>query len=209
MQAVGAVIFDLGRVLIGLDLERGIFKKLAQQRGEPLDVVLPKLLDDPLYANFSTGRMEASEFHRSICERLDMNMSYPEFVDAWCEVLVPMPGMDVLLGEVADRWPIGLLSDTDPIHWNNQLQVHAWLGRIPKPTLSFETGLLKPDPGCYRAAAQAVQQPLERCLFIDDLERNVLGARKAGMQSLVFEGRDQLRCQLTELGLLASQESSI
>ncbi len=208
MEAVGAIIFDLGRVLVDLDLSRGIFQKLADQQGEPLDELLPKLLADPLYSDFSTGRMGAADFHHRICERFEMNMSYPEFVDAWCEVLVPMPGMDALLCEVADRWPVGLLSDTDPIHWNDQLERHPWLARIPKPTLSYEIGLLKPDPGCYAAAAHDVGQPAQRCLFIDDLERNVEGARRAGMRAVRFEGRAALRERLSGMGLLEAGEGA-
>ena len=36
---------------------------------------------------------------------------------------------------------------------------------------------MKPNPAIYLAAARNVNTPPDRCLYIDDLEDNVLGAR--------------------------------
>jgi putative hydrolase of the HAD superfamily len=202
MADVRAVIFDLGRVLIGLNLSRGLFGLLASTSEQPGGALLDRLLKDELYVSFSTGKLPPDEFHRRLCERTDLDLSFAEFRQAWCEVFEPIPGMDRLLAEVATRLPVGLLSDTDPIHWADQLARNAWLGSIPNPTLSFETGLLKPHPGCYQAAAASVCQPARHCLFIDDLERNVDGARAAGMQAIRFEGCRALRAQLAGLGIL-------
>ena len=62
---------------------------------------------------------------------------------------------------------------------------------------------MKPQAGIYLAAAKNVNAPPERCLFIDDLEVNVEGARAVGMQGIRFETVKLLTDRLTELGLLA------
>ena len=46
MPDIRAVIFDLGRVLIGLDLSRGLFAQLIDARGEEADALIERLLSD-------------------------------------------------------------------------------------------------------------------------------------------------------------------
>lgn len=52
------------------------------------------------------------------------------------------------------------------------------------------TGILKPDPRAYDAAAQALAVEPSRILFVDDQFRNIAGAVNAGMQVQYFELRD-------------------
>lgn len=52
------------------------------------------------------------------------------------------------------------------------------------------TGILKPDPRAYEAAAAALALPLRDILFVDDQFRNIAGAVNAGMQVQYFDLRD-------------------
>jgi len=54
--------------------------------------------------------------------------------------------------------------------------------------LSHHTGLTKPNVAMYRAISARLNVPAEECVFIDDQERHVEGARAAGMQAFVFTG---------------------
>ena len=53
-------------------------------------------------------------------------------------------------------------------------------------------------------AAAAVGEPVERCLFVDDLQANIEGARAVGMPTRYFDVRDptgSLLALLDDLGL--------
>ncbi len=114
-----------------------------------------------------------------------------------------MAGMPELVAELAERYSLGILSDTDPLHWQYCLEQFPLLHLFAKPTLSFQTGLLKPDPQCYSLAAHnTAGTPVESCLFIDDREENVIGARKAGMKALQFTDLASLRRDLNNLHIL-------
>jgi FMN phosphatase YigB (HAD superfamily) len=196
------VVFDLGRVLVGLDFTRGLIGRLAGGSGPITDQRLQRALADPLFGDFSTGRIAPAEFHRRMEARFGLGLGFEEFSRQWCDIFLVMPGMEALVREVAVPVPIGLLSDTDPLHWAFELEAQPWLRIFPRPTLSFEIGRLKPDPECFRLAADSTGVAIERCLFVDDLERNVEGARAAGMQAMRFEGEARLRVRLCELGVL-------
>lgn len=70
--------------------------------------------------------------------------------------------------------------------------------------ISAEVGLLKPDPGIYQLALQALGLPAGQVLFVDDFAENVEGARAAGLQALQFTGPQAalgaLRALLPDVG---------
>ena len=49
------------------------------------------------------------------------------------------------------------------------------------------THILKPDPRAYRACVQQLDLPPEKCVFVDDQRRNVVGAQRVGMQTVLFD----------------------
>ena len=193
-----AVIFDLGRVLVNVDFSRGLFPLLLQ-REQSDEAPGTRLAREELFSAFGTGKLTPEQFHQRMCAAFGLDLPFVEFVRQWCDVFSPMPGMDGLLAEVAACLPIGLLSDTDPLHWGFCLENYASLRHIPKPTLSFRTGVLKPDPRAYRAAAADVGAPPEGCLFVDVIAANVEGARAIGMRAEVFTGADALRRTLVAI----------
>jgi HAD superfamily hydrolase (TIGR01509 family) len=113
-----------------------------------------------------------------------------------------MQGMAELVTELAARYSLGILSDTDPLHWQYCRQQYSFLRLFAEPTLSFQTGFLKPDPRCYRLAAENTGTSVEFCLFIDDRAENVIGARQAGMRALQFTGLESLRRELNNLHII-------
>ena len=46
---------------------------------------------------------------------------------------------------------------------------------------------MKPDIFIYKAAIEAASARPEECIFIDDLERNIEGSKKAGIHSFTFQ----------------------
>jgi len=60
-------------------------------------------------------------------------------------------------------------------------------------------GLRKPDEAIYRVALSVTQRAPDRCLFIDDREHHVDGAREAGMHALLYTNLAELKRELVEL----------
>jgi putative hydrolase of the HAD superfamily len=56
---------------------------------------------------------------------------------------------------------------------------------------SARVGVAKPEAAIYRHAAEVAGVDVSRCLFVDDLEENAIGARAVGMTGLHYrEARD-------------------
>ncbi len=56
-----------------------------------------------------------------------------------------------------------------------------WPDLFDAVVLSGLAGVAKPDAAAYRLVAERLGVAPERCVFVDDLRRNVLGAVRAGM----------------------------
>ncbi|HHS83210.1 MAG TPA: HAD family phosphatase, partial [Devosia sp.] len=62
-------------------------------------------------------------------------------------------------------------------------------------------GFVKPDPRIFGTFCKRFGLRASDCVFIDDSELNVHGARAVGMQALHFTSSEKLRDDLIALGL--------
>jgi 2-haloacid dehalogenase len=59
----------------------------------------------------------------------------------------------------------------------------------------------KPDPEVFALLQRRIGHRLEECVFVDDTERNVEAARRAGLDAVHLSGRTSLREELRSRGL--------
>lgn len=57
---------------------------------------------------------------------------------------------------------------------------------------SCEVGLAKPDPEIYRLIVKKLNVNPTECVFIDDLKKNLIPAKKIGMQTILAENPNQV-----------------
>ncbi len=199
---IDAVIFDLGRVLVAID-NSVMVEKLFEHIATDDPQLVKKTMQSRHMIDLCSGNIDLVEFHRQMSKTYQSDLSYETFEQLWCSIFSTMDGAEELVTELSGCIKLGLLSDTDAVHWNYIRNHWPWLEVIERPTLSFEVGLIKPAPEIYLKAAANVNTPPQQCLFIDDLAANVEGARAVGMNAVQFIDITQLREYLTTCGLLS------
>jgi putative hydrolase of the HAD superfamily len=199
---VTAVIFDLGRVLVNVNTQRlwGFF--FQQIKPEDAQAALGRIMDDPMMVQYSVGQLDSQAFHRRLCDSYGLSLSFEQFASLWCDIFSPMPGMDELVKTLSGKVKLGLLSDTDPLHWNYIKANFPLMNYFARPTLSYEIGSMKPSRESFLAAAKNTEADISQCVFIDDLQKNVDGAVAAGMQGIRFENAAQTRSALNRMGFV-------
>jgi putative hydrolase of the HAD superfamily len=96
--------------------------------------------------------------------------------------------------------PVGLATNA----MDDLTAVLARLGiadRFDAVVNSSSVGVHKPAPGYFAAASRAVRTSPDRCLFVDDSDRNVRAARAAGLSAYRYSGADDFRYLRAALGL--------
>lgn len=66
------------------------------------------------------------------------------------------------------------------------------LGIFDATIFSGDVGLLKPDPEIYLLATKELNVEPKECIFIDDLEENLLPAKKLGMKIILAKNTKQI-----------------
>ena len=191
---VGAVVFDLGNVLVDLDNTR-------YGRGWPLDLVVePDRADFARWAEetdvfraYDTGRLDTDAFLARLAQRT--GFAERRLVDYWNEILAGIdPQRYATLARLARRFPLYILSNTSPLHiaWVERHVDEAgepdWTDRYFRGVVySYEAGALKPEPAIYavaeRLAAERSGHGPADLLFVDDTPVNVEAACARGWQA--------------------------
>jgi HAD superfamily hydrolase (TIGR01509 family) len=67
--------------------------------------------------------------------------------------------------------------------------------------LSYEVGLMKPDRRIYELTLRRFGLTAAQTVFVDDVLANVEGARAAGLHGIHYQNPEQVRQELTKLGV--------
>lgn len=67
--------------------------------------------------------------------------------------------------------------------------------------LSYKEHVIKPQPEIYQILIERYKFVPEEAVFMDDLEANIKGAQKAGIQTILFQNEEQAKKELRELGV--------
>lgn len=202
MSQIRTIIFDLGGVMVTLDTGGERFGKLMRGLGVEPATAMNTFWNTPAAVAFMTGAITPEEFYQKTREDYGLAVPYDEFVQGWCDLFHPMPGMAELFARIAKTCRIGVLSDTDPLHWRRIKELVPCLKTVERPTLSYEVGQLKPHPDMYAAAVRNAGFAAEECLFTDDKQSNVDGALQAGLQAVRFTGTEAFAEELARRGVL-------
>ncbi len=89
----------------------------------------------------------------------------------------------------------GLLSNS----WGNGYDRRGWDELFDAVVISGEVGMRKPEPRIFEHAASLLGLPLHACLLVDDLERNVDGARSTGMSAVLHRDVDATVVELSRM----------
>jgi epoxide hydrolase-like predicted phosphatase len=198
---IKTILFDLGNVIVPFDFKIA-YARLAEHCGCRVEEIPGRIRATGLVAPFERGEIEAEPFVRELSEALQLNLSYQEFCDWWSCVFLPEPLVpDALLAELAGRYRLLALSNTNPIHFSMLEGAYPLLRHFDDFVLSYRVGAAKPEAKIYEAAIALAGCNPEECFFVDDLAVNVEAARSHGMEAVQFLTAGQLVEELRARGI--------
>ncbi|MTD58038.1 HAD-IA family hydrolase [Amycolatopsis sp. RM579] len=88
---------------------------------------------------------------------------------------------------IADK-ALALLSNA-PVSFARHAEKQDWAKNFRVLLFSGDVGVAKPDPEIFKLLLERLDVPADECVFFDDRESNVEGARAAGLQAFQWRGR--------------------
>ena len=204
MVMIRAIVFDLGGVLVDLDLDR-CKRAFREDLGySDIDSILDACHQKGFYSSLEEGLISEDEFRGLILagSRPD---AVPEDVDrAMWALLTGVAGYKIeMLRTLSGRYDLYLLSNNNSISMRRCREIFSEAGLPLEEAfkglfLSYQMKMLKPSPAIYGSMIASLGLRPEEILFIDDSEANVEAAARAGIKTLPYVPGTDLKASLDE-----------
>jgi putative hydrolase of the HAD superfamily len=185
MNPADALLFDLGRVVIGIDFDRAFARWAAHARCDRA-LIAECFRRDVSHRRHETGEIDSKEFFAGLQAAFGIAISHDQFLDGWNAIFVgEVPGMAELLARAARRLPLYAFTNTNPDHelvWSQRFA--GVLANFKDIYVSSRIGLRKPEAAAFDYVVKAIGVPAGRIVFFDDSIDNVEGARACGLQAV-------------------------
>lgn len=154
---------------------------------------------NPVHA-LERGQIAVPDFERKLASMLVRRDGTPVPAEGLIERMFAhfehQPAMAALVRRANERGiRTALLSNS----WGNTYPRDTWDGMFDDIVISGEVGLRKPEPEIFRLAAGRIGLEPAECVFVDDLQLNIDGARAVGMTALLHTEYDETRRALEDL----------
>ena len=209
MSEIKNIIFDLGGVIINLDIPRTIaaFNQLSNSHFES---IYTQLKQTPLFDHFDKGQVTEDDFFMQLKQAIHSQADTPSLKEAWNAMLLDFPAHRLeLLKQLKPHYRLFLLSNTNETHisvFEEELQKHHGYNNLEpffeKVYYSCRMGMRKPDTDIFEVVLKENKLVPEETIFIDDTIHHVEGALKAGIQAHLLPKHKEVGELIKELGLL-------
>ena len=203
---IDTILFDLGGVLIEL---AGVEQMLAwAPRLGTTAELWRRWLHSPAVRRFETGQTSQATFAAEVVDEFALPVGADAFLAAftyWPRALYP--DATTLLAELAPRFRLASVSNTNELHWRRFRDEWSLDGHFHHNFPSYAVGRLKPDDDYFAHVLDALGARPAHVLFVDDNAINVAAARRLGIEARLCATPAGVRAALAELSLHPQGES--
>ncbi len=151
--------------------------------------------------DYLTGEITAHEYWVAFASALGIPLDESWFHKIFVTTPVVNPDVFRFIAQVRKQYRVGLISDNYREMVAACIVKYQLRKRFDTLTFSNDVHVKKPDPKIYLLACKKLRVRPEDAVFLDDKQKNALGARRVGMKAIVFKSIPQARRELARLGV--------
>lgn len=192
-NAIQAVIFDIGNVLLDWDARR-VYRPLGMSDDE-----IAAFFERVSFADWNLeqdrGRTFADGIEALASDFPDDRDLIRRYDSHWIESISgPIQGtVDILNALVDQGVPIHAITNFSAEKFPGEVERWPFLRQFGVTVVSGEEKLIKPDPAIYHTLLERAGLDAHQVVFIDDSAKNIDGARAVGMHAIHFTSPSDLR----------------
>ena len=207
-MAIKNIIFDLGGVLLDIDLnycmrqmqalgiDLDAFKKKGMQTpiGTKAAVLGEGMVANGIMHLYQTGDITTEAFLEGVRKYCKEGTTREQVLEAWnsCCISIPSYRLNKLRELKQKRYTICMLSNTNEAHWQDIVE-KCFGGQevvdelFDHVFLSQEMHMAKPNDEIYLEVLRHINAKAEECFFLDDSSANLEAAAALGFHTLHVE----------------------
>ncbi len=193
------IVFDLGQVLINYQPE-AYLRRLFPHHPH-IEVLQRAIFASSEWLMLDRGVIDQWEAEaRLINQHPYLKKEISATLAGWFAMLTPIEANVELLPQLKNKgYGLYVISNFHKAAFSHVVGKYGWFELFGGMVLSFQHQVLKPEPQIYRELLGGYQLREEECLFIDDVAANVEGARRMGMDAVLYQSPEELRHDLARL----------
>lgn len=198
MKKPYALVFDLGNVLLPIDLDKTYEAFAFYSSLFSAKEIRQITENESLWVQYESGLQSDEEFEAMIVERFGLTCSTEQFQQSFNALLLQFDEEHcAFIKQLSASFPIYLLSNTSRLHAREYLNqsypnfnLFDSFGYIH---LSFEMGMVKPDVRIYNQVVECNQLHDHQVIFFDDNINNIESAKNIGWETVLINPETSLQ----------------
>jgi len=191
LEGLQNIIFDLGNVIIDIDLD-SVRRKVSWLTDLSPEAVQNLINENEFFLQYEKGQISSVDFRAKLRELFDAPWSDDQVDALWNGILLDVPKERFrLLEHLAPQYRLFILSNTNEIHISQFEKIvekaygwGAFSAFFDHIYYSHHMGKRKPDPEIFEEVITANQLSPAATLFVDDFHENVVSAETLGLRTL-------------------------
>ena len=178
-------LFDIGRVLLDFDFESSLMRLIPRGIDKPHERIKQVLQYKDV---LECGRTSPANFAGWALRTLESEASPEQFYQTWRQIFTVNELMWHCVRKLANNnHPLILISNINAIHCPWIFTTYPEFSYFEHKILSFEVGILKPEPAIYQYAINQYGLDPTATIYIDDQPQNIAAGQKFGFQCWQYD----------------------
>lgn len=192
-KTIKVIIFDIGKVLIPVDTQYllGRASDLSGISKERLEVAWRAH-----HLDITTGKLSVTQFYDDLATACNVRLQLPadqlvKELYVYFEEATITDEMLFLINKLQKCYTVVVLTNTEVETGKifSQGMIATTVGHV---YASSQLHMKKPSPEIYAYVCHNLGVVPQECVFIDDLEENINGARRKGMRGIIYRNHETL-----------------
>ena len=196
------IVFDIGNVLLSYQPKKYLETKYQDEK--ITQRIMEELFLSPYWLKLDEGTMTQEE----VLELLEAK--YPKDQKIFAQVFEDLdellPRIESSFDFVKEMKGLGyhlyLLSNLHLKVWEHLSRQQNFQTLFDGYVISSQEKLMKPHQEIYQCLLERYHLKAEETLFLDDVQANIDGAKKVGINGIIFTHIDEVRQKASQLGYL-------
>jgi len=205
-MTIKAIIFDIGGVLMNYDHWKAArpMSKLLGISSKTIYQIISNKGSHPGFTKLCETKASEKEYWRHAAKKwkLDFKKFPIKKMDSlWNKIFWPNKPALKLIKKLKKNYKLGLLSNMGRGHVKYLKTKYNITNPFNVNVFSSLVGMRKPNPKIYKLILKKLKVKPNEAVFLDDLKKNVNGARRVGLNAIQFKSLSQAFKELKKLGV--------
>ncbi|MCR5830972.1 MAG: HAD family phosphatase [Lachnospiraceae bacterium] len=199
---INTIIFDMGMVLVDFRW-KALFEEMGL-KGERFERMANATVRDPVWNEFDRGIWTDEMMLAAFVERapeLEAELN-DLFYNRFTELLRKFDYTDEWIDSLKKKgYKVYILSNFSKKGIEECPDELDYIGKTDGAVISYRVNLIKPDPRIYEHILEKFDINPSEAVFIDDNADNIEAAKKFGINTILFTGKEDADKELAKLGV--------